>query len=161
MAKATKAKYKKAARLHVSGMNQAESLVQAGVYTNLLTAKSNGHKVFRDNEIVKAEMKRYELVQFEEFAISKKEKLAISAEISRKLEEQILDQLEDEGVEVNTKLLAEYIKMGKRDDALQGHNIQAETNPQDKRDMLINDWVMESRKDNDENRIKPADVVDI
>ena len=162
MGRASNAQYRKAARLHFGGMSQWESLMKSKCYTSEQAAKANGHKLFKrdgtgQNELI-AEFERLEKIEFDEAVLSKKEKLEANAHLSRGLFEKAQAQLEDEEGEVDHKLLDSFNKIGKRDDVLQGHQIMAETNPIDKKDQMIADWMMEAMQANEEKR---ADIVDI
>lgn len=161
MGKATKAQYKKAARLYASGQcSQAQALFEAKIYPTIESAQSNGYRVFKNNEIVLAEMKRVDDIEFDKDVMSKKEKLAVSAALSRGIQERIEKQIEKEEEDLDHKLIDSFVKLVKRDDTLQGHNIMAETNPVDKLDAAISGWVLEIRQSND-GSIKQADAIDI
>lgn len=165
MSRATKAQYKKAARLYFSGkFNQAQACVKAKVYTNLETADSNCYKIFNPetgNAYLLEELERLRAIEFDESVMSKKEKLETNALLSRGVTDRIKRTLDDDEAEIDHKLIDSFVKLGKRDDVLQGHQIMAETNPQDKEDAMIAGWLMESHKINEEKRIKDADVIDV
>jgi len=152
-------KYKKVARNLFKGMSQAQSTYDAGVHSTLDIANTLAYKTVR-NQVVVDELARLEKVAFDKSVLSKKEKLQASATLSREIENQLKGQIEAKNADPDTdgmdhKLLDSYIKLGKRDDVLQGHQIQAETNPQDKLDAAISSWVMESRADNEKpNRVR-------
>jgi hypothetical protein len=145
-------KLRKVARCLFAGMTQAQSTVKAKIHANIDIANTLAYKTVR-NPVVVEELARLEKIAFDESVLSKKEKLQASATLSREIEEQLKEQIdaknEDPEAEgLDHKLLDSYIKLGKRDDVLQGHQIQAETNPQDKLDAAISAWVMESREAN-------------
>lgn len=145
---AAKSKYKKFAKLVYSGYSTVDAGVVAGIHKNKAVAGRLSYKLLK-NKIVSAEMQRLEAAETYAIVMTKQEKLEKSAVLTRAVQEKLEDQLnpEEEG-ELDHKLLDSYIKLGKRDDVLQGHQIQAETNPQDKLDKAISDWVMESRDNN-------------
>jgi hypothetical protein len=164
MSKATKAQYRRAARLYHSGLSQAEAVVKAGVYSNIVTAKKCCHNIFKPetgNQYLLDELERLRKVEFDEAVLSKKEKLETNARLSRKLADKLDESLDSEDGEIDHKAIDSYVKLGKRDDVLQGHQIQAETNPQDKKDQMIADWFMEVQRQNEEKRMKDADVIDV
>jgi len=140
------------------GMSQATACVKAGVIATMVDANKKAYKTVR-NPIVVEERERLEKIEFDEAVLSKKEKLEVSAKISRGLADRIQTQLDDEEGEVDHRIIEAFIKTGKRDDVLQGHQISAETNPQDKIDAAISSWVMESREaNNQENYTRVIDV---
>lgn len=165
MPAATKAQYRKAARLYHSGKySQVQALLKSGVYTSEKAAIANGYSVFdreNGNKIVCEELERLEAIEFDESVMSKKEKLQQNAALSRALFDRVAGQLERGEEEIDHKALDNFNKIGKRDDSLQGHQIQAETNPQDKIDAMIADIFIEIQKENADRRMKDADIVDV
>ena len=164
MGRATNAQYRRCARLVHKGMKLPQALMESKCYTSLSAAKSNGWKLMRRDgsgqaELL-AELDRCEQVEFDEAVLSKKEKLQASAALSRGLYDKVQQQI-DEDEEIDHKLLDSFNKLGKRDDVLQGHQILAETNPQDKKDAMLSGWMMEAMQENEDSRMKDADVVDI
>ncbi len=162
MSRKTKSAYLKAARLNHGGLSQAKSTFQAKIHCSMAVANCKASALFKNNDVVLAEMERLNQIDFDAAVLSKKEKLETSASISRALTDRITDQLEGEDEEIDHKALDSWVKVNKRDDSLQGHAIQAEVNPQDKGTQIICGWVAELIEANDKkNRIKEADVVDI
>lgn len=150
MPPASTVKYKRAARYLFSGMSQAKATHKAKIHTTMATANVKAHLTVR-HPIVVEELARLEKIAFDEAVLSKKEKLEASATLSREIESQLRNQIDaknedDDAPDLDHKLLDSYIKLGKRDDVLQGHQQQAETNRQDKLDAAISSWVMDVRQ---------------
>ena len=164
MPKSTKAQYRKAARLYFKNKSQANATFEAGIHGDMEIAKKNAYLLFKPetgNKELLAELARLEQIEFDEAVLSKKEKLETGAMISRGIADKIEKQLDDDEGEIDHKLIDSFVKLGKRDDVLQGHQIQAETNPQDKKDQMVADWFMEVQKQNEEKRVGDADIIDV
>jgi hypothetical protein len=149
---ATNAKYRRMARYMHQGLAQAKASHKAGVHATMETARAKAWLTAKLPVVVE-ELARLDKIEFDEAVLSKKEKLEASATLSREIEAQLKEQIDKKETDpdaegIDHKLLDSYIKLGKRDDVLQGHQIQAETNPQDKIDAAISSWVMESRSNN-------------
>lgn len=157
--------YRKAARLYATGKySQAVACHKAGIYSTLESAQKQAYALFKEetgNKHLLAELERVNQIEYDAIALSKKEKLEANAVISRGIADKLRKQLEEEDEEIDHKLIDSYVKLGKRDDVLQGHQIMAETNPQDKKDAMIADWFMEVQRQNEEKRMKDADVIDV
>ena len=157
MSRATSAKYRRLARILHTGMAQAPACVKAGIHATLEGANKGAYLTVR-NPIVVEELARLEGIETSASVMSKNEKLEVSANMSRELGDKIQAQLESEEP-IDHKLIDSFIKLGKRDDVLQGHQISAETNPQDRIDMAISSWVMEVREGkNQPNQTRVIDV---
>lgn len=153
MPRAKNAKYKKAARIYVAeGCSQATALFKAGVYAKMETAQTKAWIQFRDNEVLKDEIAMIEGKATEAAVLAKVEKLEASARISRLLANKIEVNLQGDE-DIDNKTIDSFVKVGKRDDQLQGHAIMAETNPQDKQDALLSSWMLEIQGENDEKRL--------
>ena len=155
-----KSKYLKAAKYRVQGCSEVDALVKAKVM-NKESALKSGYLVFR-RDYMQAEMERLKEIEDAQFALSKAEKLEQNANLMRGLYEKLNGQIKDEKADIDNKAVDSFVKLGKRDDQLQGHQVMAETNPQDKADALLADWVMEMQRENEaNNEIKLADAIDI
>ena len=153
MPRATNAKYRKAAEIyHAKGCSQAQALLEAKVYAKMETARTKAHLVFRENEVFIEHLNKLQNKSFDAAVLAKAEKLEASAKITRLLSDKIQDNLEGED-DIDNKAIDSFVKMGKRDDQLQGHAIMAETNPQDKQDALLSGWMLEIQGENDKKRL--------
>lgn len=159
MPRATNAKYRKAAEIyHAKGCSQAQALLEAKVYAKMETARTKAHLVFRENEVFKEHLAKLQNKSFDAAVLAKAEKLEASAEISRLLADKIKDNLEGED-DIDNKAIDSFVKIGKRDDQLQGHSIAQETNPNDKQDATLIGWFLEFQEENDKKRLGHAEFI--
>ena len=150
---ASNAKYRRAAEIyHREDCTQAMCLFKAKVYAKIETANTKAHLVVRDNVIFRTHLAKLQSASFDAVVLAKAEKLEASAKISRLLADKITDNLEGDD-DIDNKTIDSFVKVGKRDDQLQGHSIAQETNPNDKQDALLSSWMLEIQGENDEKRL--------
>ena len=159
---ASDSKYRKLARFVFQGYSWPDAGVASGVHKNRKVARAKAYALKR-NVIVKEELEKLNKAENYAIVMTKQEKLEKSALLSRAVSDKLQEQIESDQ-DLDHKLMDSYIKLGKRDDVLQGHQIQAETNPQDKIDAAVSEWVMSIRKDNDvpnKMRIVKEEVIEL